>query len=222
MLKAMIKDRNSLEKDNKRKYNKVYKKAVNYVNSLSEQEVRHELILEIISRDYYSKYNFDREEEFKVLDDIDEDIIEMLENEISLPKPSEFIYAFEMIDDEDTWIDIRTCEVYHRYYFECEDMDEDAIDEFLNDDSIIALPSRYDLNVYNDMIAFIDIIEDKEIQNKLYKSVNGKGAFRRFENDITYYDLREQWFDFKDNRLKEKVIDWLKVNNIDFVNNYDD
>lgn len=67
------------------------------------------------------------------------------------------------------------------------------------------------------MVLFADSIENEEIRNKLYKALNGKGAFSRFKNEITYLGIREKWFAFRDERLKEKVKQWLKDNEIEYI-----
>ena len=88
-------------------------------------------------------------------------------------------------------------------------MDEEEIEDLLRQGKIISLPMRYELNEYNDMVLFADSIENEEIKNKLYKALNGKGAFRRFKNEITYLGIREKW-------LKEKVKQWLEDNKIEY------
>ena len=68
-----------------------------------------------------------------------------------------------------------------------------------------------------------NIVEEKveisvdEIRNKLYKALNGKGAFSRFKKEIAYLGIREKWFLFRDERLKEKVKQWLEDNEIEYI-----
>ena len=50
-----------------------------------------------------------------------------------------------------------------------------------------------------------------KIKNKLYKALNGKGAFSRFKKEIAYLGIREKWFAFRDERLKEKVKQCIKA-----------
>lgn len=67
------------------------------------------------------------------------------------------------------------------------------------------------------MVLFADSIENEEIKNKLYRALNGKGAFSRFKKEITYLCIREKWFAFRDERLKEKVKQWLGDNEIEYI-----
>ena len=132
-------------------------------------------------------------------------------------KLSAFINAFEFIDEEESWINLETGEVYKRWYFETEDMDEEEIEEFFWQNKIISLPMCFELNEYKDMVLFADSINNDEIRNKLYKALNGKGAFSRFKKEIAYLGIREKWFLFRDERLKEKVKQWLEDNEIEYI-----
>ena len=75
----------------------------------------------------------------------------------------------------------------------------------------------FELNEYKDMVLFADSINNDEIRNKLYKALNGKGAFSRFKKEIAYLGIREKWFLFRDERLKEKVKQWLEDNEIEYI-----
>lgn len=132
-------------------------------------------------------------------------------------KLSDFINAFEFISDEDSWINLETGELYNRWDFETEGMNNEEIEDFLCKDEIVALPSKHELNEYQDMDLFADSIENEEIRNKLYRALNGKGAFSRFKNEITYLGIREKWFVFRDERLREKVKAWLEDSEIEYI-----
>jgi hypothetical protein len=69
---------------------------------------------------------------------------------------------------------------------------------------------------YKDMEAFIETIEDSQIQAALEVAIQGSGAFRRFKSTLYRYPEEEKrWFEFKDQRLHNRVIIWLKVNKIE-------
>lgn len=87
---------------------------------------------------------------------------------------------------------------------------EDQIEE-----SII-LPTRYDINEYKMMEDFTNNIEDIRLQNGLYISLNGRGAFRRFKDTCINYDIINDWYKFRDEKYKEIAINWCKSNNIKF------
>ena len=225
-LKLVIKQCNEHRQRKIDRYNEVHKEAVEYVNSLTVDELKKELVNYIIGREYddeYDSYEEEYEEEMDLLYELDEEIIEELRESINdvenkkILKLSDYINAFEFISDEDTYINIETGEVYNRWDFEAEGMEEEEIEDFLWKDEIKSLPTKYELNEYNDMVLFADSIENEEIRNKLYIALNGKGAFSKFKNEIAYLGIREQWFTFRDKRLKEKVREWLKDNKIEYI-----
>ena len=225
-LKLVIKGCNEHRQRKDEQYNKVYKKAVEHVNSLTVDELKKELVNFIVNRDYYDEYDsYDEEyeEEMDILYELDDEIIEELNESIKdegnkkMLKLSDFINAFEFINEEDSWINLETGDIYNKWDFEAEGLDEEEIEDLLWQGKIISLPMRYELNEYNDMVLFADSIENEEIRNKLYKALNGKGAFSRFKKEIAYLGIREKWFAFRDEHLKEKVKQWLVDNKIEYI-----
>ncbi len=70
---------------------------------------------------------------------------------------------------------------------------------------------------YGDMQVFIQTVEDEDLREKLRIAIDGKGAFRRFKNVLVKYpEQRERWFEFKEERTKERVVDWLELIGIEF------
>jgi hypothetical protein len=54
-------------------------------------------------------------------------------------------------------------------------------------------------------------VKDEILKEKLWIALDGKGAFRRFENVLlSYPDYRERWFKFKQQRLDAEVVEWLE------------
>ncbi len=67
------------------------------------------------------------------------------------------------------------------------------------------------------MQVFIQTVEDEDLREKLRIAIDGKGAFRRFKNVLVKYpEQRERWFEFKEERTKERVVDWLELIGIEF------
>jgi hypothetical protein len=86
--------------------------------------------------------------------------------------------------------------------------------EILEKDFWIALPSKYEVNEYEIMERFCLSIVDDKIRDNLYSSIKGRGAFRKFKDNITRYDIEQDWYKFRDNALKEIAIDWCHKNEI--------
>ena len=95
-----------------------------------------------------------------------------------------------------------------------ENLNEDELDELF--ENSIMLPTRYDINEYKMMEDFVETIEDSRLQNQLYISLNGSGAFRRFKETCINFDIINDWYKFRDEKYKEIAINWCKENNIKF------
>lgn len=71
---------------------------------------------------------------------------------------------------------------------------------------------------YADMEAFIDTVRNRRLQQRLERSIRGRGAFRRFKNVLLSYPSQEQaWFKFKEAQMEERVIAWLESKGVDLT-----
>lgn len=65
---------------------------------------------------------------------------------------------------------------------------------------------------YRWMERYIPMVEDRELQGKLTKAIDGKGAFRRFKDVLMGYGPeRERWFSFRSERLRIFMEAWLNA-----------
>ena len=63
---------------------------------------------------------------------------------------------------------------------------------------------------YRDMERFIATVEDPDLQDRLWRAIRGRGAFRYFKDVLyDYPDVRQRWFEFKDARTWQRTLDWL-------------
>jgi len=64
---------------------------------------------------------------------------------------------------------------------------------------------------YQDMVDFIATVDNERLAELLEVAINGKGAFRRFKDVLLNYpEERERWFQFKDERMEERALEWLE------------
>ncbi|HWI64048.1 MAG TPA: UPF0158 family protein [Symbiobacteriaceae bacterium] len=76
---------------------------------------------------------------------------------------------------------------------------EDDFDRYIRIDQI---PSWME---YQDMADFADGVPDERLRALLEVALDGKGAFRRFKNVLADYpDVREKWFQFRNQRMIRK------------------
>lgn len=68
---------------------------------------------------------------------------------------------------------------------------------------------------YRWMERYIPMVEDSELQEKLARAIDGKGAFRRFKDVLmTHGAEREKWFTFRSERLRIFMEAWLTAHSL--------
>jgi hypothetical protein len=111
----------------------------------------------------------------------------------------------------------------HRYYLDLEtgeiiffsDDDDSETGELKNriynePDVFEAIPRIESYQAYSDMEDFIASVKDENMAGLLNVAIEGKGAFRRFKDGLLDYpEERENWFRFKDARMRDRAAKWL-------------
>jgi hypothetical protein len=69
---------------------------------------------------------------------------------------------------------------------------------------------------YQDMADFAERISDETAGRRLARAIQGKGAFRRFKNELhaNYPDLLPAWHAFRDVRAARRAVEWLVDNSM--------
>jgi hypothetical protein len=71
---------------------------------------------------------------------------------------------------------------------------------------------------YNLMVEFAEEQENEELFRLLEIALNGRGAFRRFKDELLNYPKeQEMWFKFKRIDTLKNILEWSKVNNIKII-----
>jgi hypothetical protein len=79
-------------------------------------------------------------------------------------------------------------------------------------DRFISIPSEGSHEGYRDMEAFIASVRNWRLQERLERAIGGRGAFRYFKDVLLDYPAeRECWFQFKRERLHQRILDWLEA-----------
>lgn len=80
------------------------------------------------------------------------------------------------------------------------------------------IPKNPSYEAYDLMIEFAETVKDRHLKGKLDGALRGKGAFRRFKNILSDYpEEQKRWFAFKDERMRQEVIDWLNSLDIETI-----
>ena len=69
---------------------------------------------------------------------------------------------------------------------------------------------------YQDMADFAAAITDERAGRRLARAIQGKGAFRRFKDELQeeYPELLSAWYEFRDVRAERRAVDWLADNSL--------
>jgi len=111
----------------------------------------------------------------------------------------------------------------HTYYLDLEtgeilfvsDMKDEETEKLRDDidknpDRYESIPTAESSEGYEEMDDFIATVEDQHLAELLKVAIDGKGAFRRFKDVLARYpEERERWFKFKDDRVRERALEWL-------------
>ncbi|MEA1964242.1 MAG: UPF0158 family protein [Candidatus Aerophobetes bacterium] len=134
---------------------------------------------------------------------------------------SELIEAFDNCrTGYEYYLDVKTGEML---YTSDEFMDPDEIEKIYQrideePERYLSIPTESSREGYQDMVAFTESLEDENLQEKLWIALNGRGAFRRFKDVLLRYpEKREEWFRFKDERLENRIREWLEEKEIELA-----
>ncbi|MDP2935487.1 MAG: UPF0158 family protein, partial [Dehalococcoidia bacterium] len=86
----------------------------------------------------------------------------------------------------------------------------------------ITVPKTESHEAYGDMEEFIVTVKDRILQGLLEVAIDGRGAFRRFKDVLARYPNEEQrWFRFRDERGRQRILEWLEEEGIEAVERLD-
>jgi len=83
-----------------------------------------------------------------------------------------------------------------------------------DDGDYVPLPSRFDIHEYSVMERFCETVSNPKVANDLFRSITGRGAFRRFKDAIRRHGVEDGWYRFRDEEYKEIAREWCKENGI--------
>lgn len=87
-------------------------------------------------------------------------------------------------------------------------------------DRFIRPPDRFEFHEYQHMERFIETIPIAEIANQLWRAIRGSGAFGRFKSTLYRLGIENRWYRYRDEAMKEFVIEWAKENDVAYEDDY--
>jgi hypothetical protein len=89
--------------------------------------------------------------------------------------------------------------------------------EFLareDDGDYVPLPTKYEIHEYAIMERFCSTVENQKLANDLFRSIAGKGAFRRFKDALHRHGIEKSWYAYKDEAYREIAQEWCEEHGI--------
>src|SRR5262249_31842212 len=80
----------------------------------------------------------------------------------------------------------------------------------------LALPSKFDVHEWQIMEEFASSVEDEVLRDELLSAIHGRGAFRYFKDLIHRRGVKEDWYEFRAEALREIAVDWLEENGLTY------
>lgn len=80
----------------------------------------------------------------------------------------------------------------------------------------LRLPDAFDVHEWEIMRRFSSFREDPDTRAELLDAIHGRGAFRLFKTTLARLGLRDEWYAYRDNALRDIARDWLEVHEIPF------
>ena len=78
------------------------------------------------------------------------------------------------------------------------------------------LPDQFDLNEKSVMLDFAYLQKNEDHKKELLEALSQRRPYRRYKDTVIYLGIENEWYAFKDKRLKEFAIEWCKENEIEY------
>ena len=86
----------------------------------------------------------------------------------------------------------------------------------LESDRWLPLPDKFDIHEWGIMRDFSNSMEEPQ-RRELFNAIHGTGAFRMFRATTEWLGLRETWYAYRDEAIRQIAKDWLEANGIAYT-----
>jgi len=86
--------------------------------------------------------------------------------------------------------------------------------EVMESEDFVPLPGKFEIHEWAIMERFADSLPDAAVRDELLNAIHGRGAFRRFKDDLRRLGLADEWYRFRDAALEEIAIEFLEEHGI--------
>ena len=85
------------------------------------------------------------------------------------------------------------------------------------DERYILLPGRKEVNDYEVMTKFAESQPNLNIRTILENALSGKGAFKRFRDELYYNGLNEHWHQYRTKAYREAAVRWCRRQGLQYT-----
>lgn len=64
---------------------------------------------------------------------------------------------------------------------------------------------------------FCGSVGNDRISDMLFSAIKGRGAFRRFKDTVSKYNLDDSWYKFRYEAFKKIAVEWCEENDISYI-----
>jgi hypothetical protein len=86
----------------------------------------------------------------------------------------------------------------------------------VNSERMLSLPDKFDVHEWDMMRRFAYSLEQPQ-SGEILEAIHGSGAFRLFRVTTERLGLRDAWFRYREDRLKQIARDWLEAHGIAYT-----
>jgi hypothetical protein len=94
--------------------------------------------------------------------------------------------------------------------------DIEKVREILASSDWVELPARESREDYRTMERFCLERCEGRVQDDLLRAIDGRGAFRYFQDTVRRHGIEKAWYAFRDQAVAEEVAGWLEANEIEY------
>nr|WP_144926369.1 UPF0158 family protein [Paenibacillus bovis] len=94
---------------------------------------------------------------------------------------------------------------------------EIAIDIEENFEKYAQLPTSYDINDYDIMERFCYNVSDDTKRDTLLSVIKGKGAFKRFRDNVERFGLVDEWYAYREEKYKEIAVEFCEKHDVEYT-----
>lgn len=93
--------------------------------------------------------------------------------------------------------------------------EQEKVYDQLDEHGFYKLPTRRDINDHRTLESFISEFHSP-IRERLIRTISGRGAFRRFKDELYQLGVQDLWYDYQKDEHRKLAIRWCEENGLEW------